>query len=96
MELLKSAPPEQVRETLRAGADPRVVDENGTTALMQAAYYNRDADVSRALLEAGANANAEDFNGETPLYPRYTIILREAVAATAAYEQLRRRHAPKR
>ena len=52
---------------LKAGMDVNAKDENGHTALMQAAGNNKNPRVVSVLLEAGANVNAEDRNGQTVL-----------------------------
>lgn len=46
--------------------DVNAADEQGNTALIEAARYGHD-DVARALLAAGANAKARDRNGKTAL-----------------------------
>jgi ankyrin repeat protein len=53
---------------LRAGADPRGVNEYGATALYAAAAAgNADAAMTAKLLAAGTDPNAALFSGETPL-----------------------------
>ena len=51
---------------LRAGADVRAVEADGTSALHWAANFG-DAELVRALLAAGANVNAANRYGMTPL-----------------------------
>ena len=62
------APPidhaEVVRMLLQAGAAPNASDEDGNTALIEAA---RDAGVALLLIKAGANVNARNNMGITPL-----------------------------
>lgn len=48
------------------GADVNATDDNGNTALLEAARYGHD-DVVRALLAAGANIKARDKDGKTAL-----------------------------
>ena len=55
---------EVVRVLLQAGADPNVSDEDGNTALIDAAW---DADAVLLLIRAGANVNAQSKKGFTPL-----------------------------
>jgi cytohesin len=55
-----------VRELLKAGADPNARDKDGVTALMKAAATGR-AEVVRLLLEHGAKINLADKRGRTAL-----------------------------
>jgi ankyrin repeat protein len=55
-----------VRYLLSKGADPKVKDNSGGTALKSAAAAG-DAATVRLLLEAGADPNATDSSGSTPL-----------------------------
>ena len=55
-----------VRLLLERGADIQDQDENGETALTEAAYY-RQAAVIPLLLEKGANINFKDSDGRTAL-----------------------------
>jgi ankyrin repeat protein len=55
---------EVVRLLLQAGADPNITDEEGNTALIDAAW---DADAVLLLIRAGANLNAQSKKGYTPL-----------------------------
>jgi len=49
---------------LKAGADPNAQDENGNTALIEAAW---DADAALLLIKAGAKVNARNKKAITPL-----------------------------
>jgi ankyrin repeat protein len=55
---------EVVRLLLHAGADPNITDEEGNTALIDAAW---DADAVLLLIRAGADLNAQSKKGYTPL-----------------------------
>jgi ankyrin repeat protein len=56
----------QVRQLLKAGANPNVRNELNTTPLLEAAF-NSNADIIKALLDAGADPNAAGADGQTPL-----------------------------
>ena len=51
---------------LHAKANLELKDKNGHTALHYAAF-NRNANVTKALLDAGADVNARNIKGKTPL-----------------------------
>lgn len=55
-----------VRRLIRAGADPDLPDQAGTTPLYRASVQNR-ADVAAVLLAAGADPNRESGAGEEGL-----------------------------
>ena len=52
---------------LRAGANPNAVDNNGRTALMEAARTRSRYALAERLLAAGAKVNVADHDGWTPL-----------------------------
>jgi ankyrin repeat protein len=56
-----------ITELLKAGADINARDEEGRTALMIAAKYNKDPEVIAVLLKAGADARVKDNSGHTAL-----------------------------
>ena len=56
----------KLRALLADGVDPNSGDEDGTTALMAAAFAGQ-ADAVRELLEAGADPNVQDVSGMTAL-----------------------------
>src|SRR5690606_28840536 len=51
---------------LRAGADVRAAESNGTTALHWAVHHG-DLAMTQRLIEAGADVNASNAYGATPL-----------------------------
>lgn len=57
----------QILALLAKGANPKLTDTNGYTALHYAARTDYGVDVIKVLLDAGANINAKDANGQTPL-----------------------------
>lgn len=56
----------QVRQLLKAGADPNVRNTLGTTPLLEAAFLS-NSEIIKALLDAGADPNAAGADGQTPL-----------------------------
>lgn len=56
-----------VRELLAAGADPRVRDAQGATALMHAAGYGGNLEVLELLVEAGIDPDTQDDAGRSAL-----------------------------
>ncbi len=79
----RNAPtPEKIEELLAAGADPRLSDKYGRTALHFAAQGDSSAIVSK-LLEAGAELHARDARGGwTPLHLAAWVCSTPAVVAT--------------
>ncbi|TGA83331.1 ankyrin repeat domain-containing protein [Streptomyces sp. MZ04] len=77
--------PTEVESLLRAGADPRTPDPDGTTPLYIASVQG-EARIVRALLAAGADPDAESGHGDqgTPLCGAacwgYTEAVRELLA----------------
>lgn len=65
--LCREARYEKIIEALDNEANPNAKNTNGTTALMAAAEHTKDARVIRALVEAGADVNARNRKGNTPL-----------------------------
>lgn len=55
-----------IRVLLQHGAQTKIADKNGATALDAPAFYGRKA-IVKVLLEAGANPNHRDQFGKTPL-----------------------------
>ena len=76
-----------VRALLEAGADPNARDENGDTALHDAARYGKAAQKLEALLEGGAGPALRNNAGKLPWdYARENEALRES----SVLERLRR------
>jgi ankyrin repeat protein len=57
----------QIRVLLAMGANPKLADTNGYTALHYVAHTDYGTEVAQVLLDAGAIVNAKDINGQTPL-----------------------------
>jgi len=80
--LCQSGTRSEVERAIRAGANVNAANENGWTALHFAALYNDDPEVVKLLLENGANIDARDEYGDTPLmnavisqFPRHILLL---------------------
>jgi ankyrin repeat protein len=56
----------QVKQLLKAGANPNVRNKLETTPLLEAAFHS-NGEVIKALLDAGADPNAAGADGQTPL-----------------------------
>jgi len=56
-----------VKALLAAGADPKLADSLGFTALHYAARTDYGVEVATALLDGGAEVNSRDASGLTPL-----------------------------
>ena len=56
----------QVRQLLKAGANPNVRNKLDTTPLLEAAFRS-NSEVIKALLDAGADPNAAGADDQTPL-----------------------------
>ena len=56
----------QVRQLLKAGANPNVRNALDTTPLLEAAFHS-NGEIIKALLDAGADPNAAGADGQTPL-----------------------------
>jgi ankyrin repeat protein len=56
----------QVRQLLKAGANPNVRNNLDTTPLLEAAFQS-NFEIIKALLDAGADPNAAGADGQTPL-----------------------------
>ncbi|ETS03714.1 ankyrin, partial [Trichoderma reesei RUT C-30] len=58
--------PDLIKVIMRLGTDPDHKDADGRTALHIAAYLGR-LDCAKTLLSAGADINAVEYSGKTPL-----------------------------
>ena len=67
LELVKAGTPQSVQAAIDQGADMKALGDNGVTALHIAAQYNPNLEVIKVLVKAGADLNAKDVNGCTPL-----------------------------
>jgi ankyrin repeat protein len=56
----------QVKQLLKAGANPNVRNKLETTPLLEAAFHS-NLEIIEALLDAGADPNAPGADGQTPL-----------------------------
>jgi ankyrin repeat protein len=56
----------QVKQLLKAGANPNVRNKLDTTPLLEAAFH-ANSEIIKALLDAGADPNAPGADGQTPL-----------------------------
>lgn len=56
-----------VRVLIKAGADPNIPDESGNTALHKLQNRPQSENVARELLQSGANLNARNKDGRTPI-----------------------------
>src|SRR6186713_1995200 len=56
----------QVKQLLKAGANPNVRNKLDTTPLLEAAFHS-NSEIIQALLDAGADPNAAGADGQTPL-----------------------------
>src|SRR5215467_14735877 len=61
----------QVRQLLKAGANPNVRNKLDTTPLLEAAFRS-NAEIIKALLDAGADPNAAGADGQTPRSEEHT------------------------
>ena len=66
-ELVKTGTPDQVQAAIDQGAKVQTKGDNDDTPLHQAAQFNTNPDVITVLAKAGADLNALDSNGSTPL-----------------------------
>ena len=77
-----------IRALLEAGADPNAWDEDGDTALHDAARYGKAGEKLEALLEGGANPTLRNNAGKLPWdYARQN----EALRGSSVLERLRPR-----
>ena len=67
IEAVENDDADKLRELLRSGADVNLQNEQGLSALVAMAMFNR-VDVVDALLDAGAEVDSRDRLGRTALY----------------------------
>ena len=65
--LVQTGSPQDVQDAISKGADIEARGEAVRTPLMYATWKNRNLEVIAVLLKAGADVNAQDGNGMTPL-----------------------------
>ena|GEM_PF-4639542 len=83
VQICERGTPEEVLRAIKDGANVNAVyGELNWTALFRAAYFNDNPEVTRLLIENGANINAQDRNGNTALIqmvshhrPRHALLL---------------------
>lgn len=86
----ESGNPEMVREILRFSPKLEIRDSKGRTAIFAAGEYrDRDEDGARAecvrlLAQAGANVNARDNDGNTPLHETFLTEVEEELLKLGA------------
>ncbi|KAK5706194.1 hypothetical protein LTR97_001181 [Elasticomyces elasticus] len=75
-----------VKALLDNGAWPDCVDDEGSTPLHDicGSIHPRDRVMARMLLEAGANVNSRDMNGDTPLFHAAVNRIRSGEKCNAA------------
>jgi hypothetical protein len=78
-----------VKLLVEQGADVEGVSPDGKTALMMAAMFNR-AEIAEYLIEKGANINAQDANGVTPLAAAQRMGAPETVALLERIQELQK------
>ncbi len=67
LRLCRSGSVQEIQKALQEGANPNAKDSNGMTALMWAAWFNRDPETVSILLGAGAETATKDDEGNTAL-----------------------------
>ena len=67
LELCMNGTREEVASAIKAGANMNAADEDNWTVLHCAALGNENPSVLEILIENGANVNAKDNGGNTPL-----------------------------
>jgi len=66
-EVVRTGTAQQVEAAIAQGADVKALNADNESPLHVAAQYNRDPAVIAILVKAGADPNARDVNGSTPL-----------------------------
>ncbi len=93
MRAAKNGDTEEINLLLKSNANVNLCDNDGWTALMNAARYQNDPEIIRILLEAGANPNQKNKYGSTALhlaaaYTETPEILRQLVKASKNSDEI--------
>ena len=89
----KNGDVEEINLLLKSNANVNLCDNDGWTALMNAARYQNDPEIVRILLDAGANPDQKNKYGSTALhlaaaYTEAPEILRQLVEATKNSDEI--------
>ena len=93
MRAAKNGNLKEVDRLIKSDADVNLCDNDGWTALMNAARYQNDPEIVKLLLEAGANPEQKNKYGSTALhlaaaYSESPEIVRELVEATKNSDEI--------
>ncbi len=93
MRAAKNGNAEEIGRLIKSGANMNLCDDDGWTALMNAARYQNDPETVKILLEAGADPDQKNKYGSTALhlaaaYSEAPEILRQLVGATKNSDEI--------